>query len=393
MKHWTPIVFSLLLAGCHRDAADLSKPPAPVRAVRVETMVPSGDEKYSATILPSRQVTLSFRVSGIVDHLQQVKAPGGMRSLEPGDLVERGSLLARLRAQDYDLQMQQAQAQLDAAEQTASAARAQLAQAQAGAAKAEADFKRAQALFDRQSLTKSDYDAAKAQNDANQAQVRAAEEQLRAARARADQARAAQGTAGLAKQDSVLTAPFSSAVVQRGVELGALAGPSAAAFVLADIDTVKASFGVPDLVAVHLKPGLPLSLTVEALPGRPFRGVISAIGAVADQNTRLFPVELTLKNPGRALRPGMIASLSLGDSAPREPVTAVPLAAVVRANDRNQGFAVMVIAGGKVNRRTVALGITFGDRIQILSGLRVGESIVSSGAALLQDGDRVEVIP
>ena len=84
------------------------------------------------------------------------------------------------------------------------------------------------------------------------------------------------------------------------------------AYTLADIENVKATFGVPDSVAVQMKPGTPVSITIEALPDQRFDGKVSAIAAVADQDTRLYQVEVTLRNEKKTLRPGMIASLSLG---------------------------------------------------------------------------------
>src|SRR5262249_29406103 len=147
--------------------------------------------------------------------------------------------------------------------------------------------------------TKPDFDAAKAQHDATRAQVEAARAQLQAIGARIAAAEAVVGTASLAREDTSLIAPFAGAVVQRNIEIGGLAGPGGPAVVLADLNSVKAAFGVPDLVAVTLKPGLSRPVSVEAFPDRHFSRTVTAIAAVADANTRLFQVELTLPNPNR----------------------------------------------------------------------------------------------
>src|SRR5262249_5222254 len=158
-------------------------------------------------------------------------------------------------------------------------------------------------------------------------------------------------------------------IIQRQVETGALVAAGAPAFVVADLSSVKAGFGLPDRELVKLKLGASLSLTSEAVPGREFHGIVTSISPVADPNTRLFPVEVSLPNSQRLLLAGMIVSLSLGE-IPREPVLAVPLTAVVRS--KAAGFAIVVVekngdhTAAKI--RPVTLGQTYGNRIEITSG-------------------------
>lgn len=387
-------VLAISLASCSHETRKAEKTTTPVRVVAVENFTPRAGERYSASVEPARQVNLVFRVSGFVGYLHQIRAADGhMRSLEPGDRVTTGTVLARLRQEDYDIQLRQAQGQLNAARENEKAARAQLGQAQAASARAEADFTRAKALIESQSLTQPDFDAAKAQYDSTRAQVEASRAQLEAAAGQLHAADAALASAQLAQQDTSLVAPFSAAVVQRNIELGTLAGPSGTAISLADLSSVKATFGVPDVVAVHLKRGAALSIFAEALPEREFRGVVTAVAAVADSSTRLFQVQLTVPNPQAVLKPGMIATLSLASPAKAKPVPVVPLSAVVRPQEGATGFAVMVVEGNQARRRAVAVGNTYGDRIAVVSGVKLGERVVASGATFIAEGDNLEVIP
>jgi multidrug efflux system membrane fusion protein len=334
-------------------------------------------------------VTLAFRVSGIVAAVNRV----GGRNLEPGDIVGAGTVLARLREEDYRIANAQQQSQVDAARQSEAAAKAQLAQAQASQTKAQSDFSRARTLFDQQSLTRPDYDAAKAQLDVAAAQVEAARAQIAAAGAQIRTAEAGAASARLAHGDTSLVAPFAASVVQRNVDVGMLAGPSQPSFTLADIGTVKAAFGVPDTVVVQLRQGHAIDIEVDALPGREFRGTVSAIAAVADAETRLFQVEVSLANPGLTLKPGMIASLRLGDAAAAAPVPVVPLSAVIRDRENPSNFAVMVVENKVARVRPIALGPTFGDVLAVNSGLKPGELVIRAGATLVAHGETVEVIP
>lgn len=388
MKQVIVIASFLTLAACqkHQPAA-VEKHITPVRVTAVNLYQPKTATRYSASIMPGRKVGLSFRVSGIVSDIYKI----GGRGLEPGDFVSGGAVLARLRPDDYRHTSTQAQSQLQAAREAQKSAAAQLVQSQASRVKAEADFNRAKTLYDSQSLTRPDYDSARAQLDVANAQVEAARAQLDSATAQIRNAEASVGTASLAQADTALAAPFSASVVQRNVELGMLAGPSAVAYTLADIGTVKAAFGVPDTVVVQMRPGRAISLSVEALASREFRGILTSVAAVADTETRLFQVEVTVVNHGMVLKPGMIASLELEDTTPGPAVPVVPLSAVVRDRAHPADFTVMVVEGKVARARKVGLGATFGELLAV-SGVKPGELVVHAGGTMVNDGEAVEVM-
>jgi RND family efflux transporter MFP subunit len=384
------IALSALLAACHRDAPKLEKVVTPVRVAAVDLYQPKAQGKYSASIVPGRQVSLAFRMSGIVTGIHRV----GSRGLEPGDIVAAGTVLAKLREEDYRHSTAQALSQLDAARESRRSAEAQLAQAQASRVKAEADFNRARTLIESHSLTRPEFDSAKSQFDVTTAQVEAARAQIDSAGAQIRTAEAAIASARLNQADTALTAPFTATVVQRNAELGMMAGPSQAAYTLADISSVKAAFGVPDTVAVQMKPGKALSVRVEALPQTEFQGTVTAIAAVADSETRLFQVEISLANPSLKLKPGMIASLTLSETGVAPPaVPVVPVSAVIRDRENPSDFMLMVVENKVAKARRVGLGPTFGDVLAITSGVKPGELVIRAGATLVTNGETVEVIP
>jgi len=380
MKRIVIAIPLLLLAACHREEPKLEKAVTPVRVTPVDLYQPKSGGRYSASIMPGRQVSLAFRVSGLVTDIHHI----GPRGLEPGDTVAGGTVLAHIREEDYRNSTAQAQ----------KSARAQLAQAEASHAKAEADFVRAKTLIESQSLTQPEFDAAKAQFDVTGAQVDAARAQIESAAAQIRTAEASIAFARLNQGDTALVAPFTASVVQRNVEMGMMAGPSLVAYTLADIHTVKAAFGVPDTVAVQLRAGKSIAITVEALPGREFHGTVTAVAAVADVETRLFQVEISMPNPSLALKPGMIASLTLTESgAAPDPVAVVPVGAVVRDRDNPADFMVMVVENKVAKARKVSLGPTFGDILAVTGGVKPGELVIRTGASMVANGEIVEVIP
>jgi len=314
-------------------------------------------------------VSLAFKSGGYVDRIIERKgADGRTRILQVGDRVWQGETLARVRQSEYSDKVNSAKAQMD--------------QAQANYDKAKLDFDRATNLYKTDSYTKAQYDAAKAAFDAGAAVV--------------DNAKAAWQQAQTALTDCSIQSPLNGWVLSRNIEIGALVGTGSPAFVLADTHLVKAVFGVPDTRVSSVKLGAPQTITTTSLPGE-FHGRITSVSPSADPKSRVFSVEVTIPNSDDRLKPGMIATLTLGTANLEQSTTVVPLSAVMRSTKQADGFAVFVVtdqAGKSIAReRTVEIGDTQGNLISVTKGLKPGESVVVTGGTLIKDGDEIKVIP
>jgi RND family efflux transporter MFP subunit len=343
--------------------------PLPVHTALVQPVAVGNSAKYSASIVPYAQVNLAFQSGGYVDSIRQVKSPsGGMRNIDQGDWVQKGTVLAVVRQQDYLDKVQQA--------------KAQLARAQAEYEKAKLSFDRVSALYGSQSATKPDYDSAQAQLASTTASVSGAQAEL--------------NQANVALAYCSLQAPFNGWIVSRNVDLGTLVGPATNGFTLADTQSVKAVFGVPDISISRVRLGQHLAITTDAFP-TPFAGRVSAISPAADPKSRVFSVEVTIPNPHDRLKSGMIASLALDGAQLPQSVLAVPLSAVIRDPNRGNSFAVMIAEGGgdtqTARLRAVELGDIYGNMIAATGGLNPGESVITSGVGLIKSGDKVRIIP
>jgi multidrug efflux system membrane fusion protein len=357
------------VTGCVTHAT-VEQPPQGVQAQRIEasTGAPSA-QRYSALVTPDAQTPLAFRVPGYVVSLRQVRGQDGrLREIAEGDRVRRGELLAQIRNAEYLDKVRQASSVTDAA--------------QAAALKAQLDYERAMRLYDALSLTKPDFDAAQAQYDATRAQVRAAVAQT--------------GEAQTALTDTTLLAPFDGEIVKKTVELGALVGPGIPTFVIASTDLAKIVVGVPDTMVRSLRAGRATEVTVDAFPNRPFHASISRIAAAADPKTRNFEVEVAIPNRDRLLKSGMIGSLQFVsksmDTPP--PSMSVPIAAIVPGPNGKYGvFLVAKSPAGDIARlHPVEIGSVDGNEVRIVDGIAPGETVITMGATLLKDGQRVEVL-
>jgi RND family efflux transporter MFP subunit len=361
--------FLAVAAGGCKQQVTPSPAATPVRTGLVQTISTQNGSRYSASIVPYAQVDLAFQSGGYVEKIYQVRNPsGGMRNVDQGDWIAKGTVLAVVRQQDYLDKLQQAQAQL--------------ARAQAEQEKAKLSFDRVAALYSTQSATKPDYDSAKAQLDTTTASVSGTQAQISEAK--------------VALDDASLRAPFSGWLVARNVDLGTLVGPATKGFTLADTRSVKAVFGVPDILMNQVHLGQHFAVATDAL-SHPVNGRVSAISPAADAKSRVFSVEVTIPNAKNELKSGMIASLVLGGQKMSASVVAVPVVAIVRDPERADSFAVMTVQGDdeikSARRQPVELGDIYGNMIAVKSGLNPGERVITTGATLVKTGDKVRIVP
>jgi multidrug efflux system membrane fusion protein len=159
---------------------------------------------------------------------------------------------------------------------------------------------------------------------------------------------------------------------------------------------VKGTFGVPDSTLSSIHIGQRISVAVEALGGS-VTGAVNTISPQGDPKTHLFMIEVYVPNANEKIRPGMLGSVSLTSARGPANHTVAPLSAVVRDPRNSNGFALYRLEdrGGKTyaNSRTVTLGDTLGNSIEITSGAAPGERIVVLGAELLKDGQEVRPLP
>lgn len=359
------VLMGFSLSACKSTPA-ATKQLVPVQVSTVERVQVGTATRYSASILPNAQIALVFKSGGYIASVMEVRgADGRSRAIDAGDRVEQGAVLATVKTDEYQDRI--------------SGAQAELTRATAAESQAKRSMDLAATLFAGGSVTRPEYDQAKAQFEMAQAAVNAAKAQLSAANTQLS--------------DTVLKAPISGWIAKRSIDVGSLVGPGTPAFLLVDTRLVRAAFGVPDtaLQSVHL--GQKLLVTAEAVRGE-FEGQVTSIAPAADPGNRVYSVEITLANPEGKLKAGMIASVTVGQQKQRE-VTVIPLSSVLRSSDKPDEFSVMVSEqsrGELVARlRKVRLGDPFGNTIEVISGVLPGERVVTTGAPLLHEGDRLQL--
>jgi multidrug efflux system membrane fusion protein len=369
----TTLSIALLVAAagaCGHGASteNTQRQPVPVRVKGVEKHADSAATRYSGAILPATQVDLAFRVGGYVQQILQVKEGAASRNVQEGDAVKKGVLLASIRPSDF--------------QQKALGANAAVAEATAAEKQARIEFNRTKLLFEGANLSKAELDSATAK--------------LETAEARVAAARAQAGEAALAVDDTRLLSPIDGVLLKRSVEVGTLVSPGAITFVVADTSSVKVVFGAPDVLAEKLQLGGKVGVNVLTKPGN-LEGTVTRIAPSADPKARVFDVEARLPNADGALKVGMIASLSIPQSALSATSIMLPLTAIVRSPRDARGFATYVVDGpdekATVHLRDVKLGDVLGNEVLAVNGLAAGDRVVVQGATIVTDGTAVRIVP
>jgi len=289
-------------------------------------------------------VTVSADLPGIVERI----------TFDSGKRVQAGDVLVRLDTRQERAQLTAADAQRDLANQ---------------------DLERARALLQKGVVAQAEFDRTAAQAktaDARVGEIRATIER---------------------KQ---IRAPFTGTLGIRQVNLGQYLDGGAAVVPLQAMDQVYVNFAVPQQDVASLKLGDEVRVATDSLSAAVPVGKVTAVNSVVDEATRNVTVQSLFQNPRGRLRPGMFVEVEarLGTSAP---IVALPATAISYAPYGNSVYVVKDMKDPKgktyrgVEQRFVKVGSGRGDQVAVLSGIKAGEEIVTSGVFKLRNGASVLV--
>ncbi|GIK40266.1 MAG: hypothetical protein BroJett011_40990 [Chloroflexota bacterium] len=208
-----------------------------------------------------------------------------------------------------------------------------------------------------------------------------------AARAAIQQSEAALELANIQLGEVVIKAPFDGIVAELNISQGSRVSPqtSVASFISKEVEVVV---NVPESRIGQIKKGQSAALQMTAYPGQDFPGVVSSIAPEANKDTRTFEVKITPTKGADLLRSGMYANVSILAEEKQDTLLA-PRTAVFDTGD--QPLVYVVNDDNTVEQRPVSTGLFDKENIEILSGLKLGETVVTAGQSNLTDGAKVEL--
>ena len=296
------------------------------------------------TMAAVQGVTVSADLPGTVDRI----------NFDSGRAVRAGDVLAIL-----DTRQEQAQ----------------LAAIEARRALARTTFDRVQELLNQKVISKAEFDRATADLHQSEAQL---------------------GEIKAVIQRKTIRAPFSGTLGLRQVNLGQYLAGGDPLVTLQSLNPIYVNFGVPQQSAGQIPVGRVVKVTTPDGRGIEWTGRVTALDSMVDEATRNIQVQATLANPDGKLRPGMFVQTEVV-LGPSQSLVVLPASAISYAPYGDSVFVVTEIKGedGKayrgVRQQLVKVGPSRGDQVAIVSGLKPGEEVVTSGLFKLRNGAAVQI--
>jgi Cu(I)/Ag(I) efflux system membrane fusion protein/cobalt-zinc-cadmium efflux system membrane fusion protein len=195
-------------------------------------------------------------------------------------------------------------------------------------------------------------------------------------------------TAGNVKKTLMVRSPFDGFVIQRQAEKGGYVKAGTMLFRIADLSRIWVEAHIYEYEFSWVAEGQEAEITLPYQPGRVFSGRVSYVYPYLQPETRDVVVRLEFENPDLALKPDMYVDVRIKSSFGRQGLV-IPSEAVLRSGERNVVFVTR--PGNKFTPRDVTLGLPVdGGKIQILTGLAAGETVVTSGQFLLDSESKLK---
>jgi RND family efflux transporter MFP subunit len=421
------VVAVLVAAACGKSDAQ-SPPPKGAAAFKPLPITVAKAESRPV----QRAVETVGSLVAWVETVVKTEQPGTIARLhvDLGDSVTPGKILAEYDAREFQFAVDQAEADLLSTRQSSARAQATVASSEASLRRvkdglsalqaevarnqsqvewAKSELDRTQELFRRELIAQRDVDSMRngynnalaqlqvAQNvtSLHPDQVRIAEAQLdsdraalRVAQAEVARREAMLGTMRKRFDDTTIRAPFAGQIAKRHLNAGEYVKENTPVFTLVALDPLKYTGTVPERFAPELSTGQRFELSVEAYAGQTFAGQVTRISPAVEVQTRSLALEGRVGNADNRLRPGFFAKglvLTRKDAA----AAFVPAEAVVYFVGISKVF---VVANGKVEERVVRAGSRQGALVEILDGVKPGETVAVSNLSQLFNGAPVTLM-
>lgn len=334
------LALPLALTGCKKEAAKDGAGPTPVyatQAVIAEAKVQAVNETLSlvGSVAANEMVEIKSETDGTLEEVLFTE----------GQKVKQGDLLIRLDESKFSASVNEAEANFKLTETT---------------------YERNKQLLRDKLISQQEYDQAAAQFQANKASLELKKRLLKDAR---------------------IYAPFKGTMSSRQVSPGQVIAKNTTLTWLIDLDPVKVELNVPERFVSQLKIGQKIEITVAAYPGRTFLGEVFFVAPFVESATRTALVKARIDNPNSELKPGMFANLNLTLKL-KEDAIVIPESAIIASGDRT--IVYVVDAEGTAQIRPVKLGIRQAGLVEIVSGLKPGERVVSEGIQKVRPGGKVK---
>jgi len=284
----------------------------------------------------NEDVVIKSEIGGIVENI----------NFEEGQTVQKGTVLIQVDHKNLASEMEQAQANFNLAA---------------------ANLKRSHDLVNNKTISPQAYDQAQAQYKATNAALNKTKQQY---------------------EKASIVAPFDGIMGSRRISPGQFVNSNDILTSISSVNPIKLEFNLAERylskIYIHQK----VEVTTSAFPNRIFTGESFFIAPTVDVKTRTIMIKATINNDDLLLKPGMFSRIKL-ILEEKEGAVLIPNSAVI---NRESGTAVFTVApDGTANYQNIELGIQVKDSVEVISGLKIGDTIITEGHMKVQPGMKVAV--
>jgi len=369
----------LYTKGCgveRKSNAKGDKKAVPVGVTRVTRATVEEAVHTKGTLHALEEATISPKLPGKIARIL----------VDEGDEVRAGQVVAELEDTQFVLAEKRAQQGLLQAQAGLAQSRAGIAQADANFQNTKADYDRMEGLYAKQSIARQKYDHALTGFRMAEAGLRQARALQELAQAQVAQAKVMIDLAKTQLADTKIVSPITGTVTKRSMNLGEMASPGKAIFIVECLNVLELKADVSSLMLGRLKVGMPVRVDVDGIDDT-IHAKIDEISPRVDKKLRTVEVTLGLDNKDRTLRPGLFARVGI-ILEERSDVVAIPKDVLIR---RDGEVYVFRLNGDLAERTPVTVGIRHGGVVEIKQGLNEGDVIVAAGQNNLQGGEKVNI--
>ncbi len=370
----------LLTMGCSEkiepgNAERSTGPAVAVPMVAVKEAIQPVFYDAVGTVKAKLSATVSSKLMGVIQSF----------NVKEGDTVNQGDLLVVLDERQVSAQLNQARAALSEAQKAEAGAVSAQAAAEAGAQRALLSYERNRTMLEGGAITQETFETIEAQYKQAQAALKQAQAMVEAARYRVKQAQAAVEAATVAQKDARVLAPFDGRVTAKLADTGALAAPGTPLLTLEREGGYRVDLVVPETYIQSVRTGQPVEVRIPAVGSASIPGTVDVIVPSADQGSRSFIVQVGVTGT-ETMRSGMFARvpLAIGERQSMR----IPATAVVHQGQLTGVF--IVDANNTARFRLIRTGRSYGDQVEVISGLKDGARLVAAPGPQLTNGSAVE---
>lgn len=393
-------IVSILLTS---TACQQSQPPAQADTKSNTNPSPtnvSAIMDVSTTTVIERNLSNSLDLTGTLEGQEETVVSSELDGkisemhIDLGSYIKKGDKLFSIDDREFTWKVEQAEAVLASTEIALGSAgkpsgtndqHPGVRDAYAALEKAKIDFERTEKLLQDGIIPRQEYDRTKTIYDQTKARWETSLAEVEAYRTNRTQARASLQLAQKQLQDTVINSPISGSIKERLVSTGEYVKKGQQVARIIQINPLRLRINVPEQYIQQLKLGEAINFKVDSLVDKEFKATINRFSPALDKNSRSLMIEASVANPSLELKPGMFARTKLISNETKTALM-VPEKAILTTVGLKK---IYVLIDSKAQAREVSLGQKDGDLVEVLVGLRSGETIITNNLDKLADGSPV----